>query len=194
MQFWTIPRATYVPGLCESNEVTVFFDPAPGRQNGARTQVKASGVHVRNLFHFLSEPASPVKASADDAARLKTNKVCSKLKPENFFAANDDNTVVFGTAAFQSVVREAHGAASLSFSCKYGEEAAEECRRDVEKLKFESVTDIRPCVDVSTDHECTNIWLSDPARSLIIRSSGGGEKITSVEFFELVTVGDPRLD
>jgi len=193
MQFWAIPRATYVPELCESSLVTVYFDPA-GPAHGADTKVRAVGLEVDHIFHFLSEPVSPVHEALDDTSRLKANKACARLKPDNFFHARDASAVAFGINAFQNVVREARGNVPLSFPCKYGDVPAEECQRDLAKLEFARITDVRPCTDLESSMECNAIWLSGAGLSITIRSYNAGGTIKKVDIGELVTVGDLRLD
>ncbi|HET7083814.1 MAG TPA: hypothetical protein VFI23_03525 [Rhizomicrobium sp.] len=192
MQLWTVPRSSQFPELCESNFVTVHFDPVEP-EHGADTKVSATGLEVDHAFRFLSEPASPARTPLDGSSQLKADKVCGKLKPDSFFLAPDDNAVVSSINAFQNAVRVARSTAPLSFPCKFGNVTAEECQRDLAKLEFARITEVRQCNDLD-GNECYRIWLPDMGRSITIRCYNAGGTITKVDIGELVTISDERRD
>ena len=190
MQFWTVPRATYVSGLCESNLITVYFEPV-GPKKGADTKVAAAGLEASSSFHFLAEPPAS-QEDVSDAAWARTNKACARLNPEKFFHAKDAYSALAGAIALQKVIQAAQRDMP-ALLCVFGSEPAEACRQRVAKLSLANMSDVWPCQGADSAKSCQTVWVNT-GLSLTIHTVNGGDDLAQVELGELVTTGDERLD
>ena len=195
----TRPRATWTPGLCQSDQLYFQFEPIylVGEDGGdAQTPVTISSVTTQSYFHFIVEPDEPLELLDDEKERFELNKNCAKLELHNFFTGDDEGVVATGVNRLLEVLREAKTGAPLKFVCSLSDVEATNCRPQLATLEFKNIYDVSKCRALNDSDRCSYMTFKVPSGlPLGLRIhwnfSGAKEKIIRVDISELITHSTP---
>lgn len=102
--YWTIPRASHSPGICQTDRVIFWFaDPTADSAN-ADTPVRVEGISAAPRFHILFRADG-----ATEADRRSLEERCRLIRPEDvhWIEADDDGTIHRGAWTFDLMKQQA---------------------------------------------------------------------------------------
>jgi hypothetical protein len=195
--YWTRPRATAMPNLCESDQVTFSFETV-GREDGdAETPARATGVTAKPLFHLVKAPSKPDPDPISRDERLRSQAACSGLHPETyegFFAAPSPEMAVQGAWLVRQVIEEAkRPGPGLQVSChRGGQSAVADCRAEVAKLDPDTLGAVEDCSEVDAPRStCLSLDLAGAAMHVVVDEAFAVKRVTYAEF---IVFADERID
>lgn len=155
LDFTTVPRATYVAGVCARDDVIVTFEPI-GDAKGPDTPVRASSVSARTRYRLLGPPTkavdfygAPPPASAHrDCGRLVSDTAA-------FFNASTAEVALSGAWWLTRLVAAPDQAA---IDCKLAGDAAPACQTVLRGVTLDDLKSVEPCPDDHRGAGPQNCW------------------------------------
>jgi hypothetical protein len=181
--------AASVPGLCRIDSVTLRFAPVEDGAGNARTPVRAYGLDAAPSYHFRTPPKGWYHAVGDHA-RSPWDPECVGLRDEAFFGAPDDQTATDGVYAMLLARRAA--ADKIRPTCSdTGPFEKLSCEQLVAGFAASGVSEVERC-EPTPSAECYKI--TDAAAQVLRVVMDRSEAVRSVEFDEMIVVGDTLID
>ena len=198
LDFTTLPRATYIPGVCARDDVIVTFEPVDGEAKGPDTPVRASSLSAHTRYRLLGPPAketdnygAPPPASAHrDCGRLAQDPVA-------FFNAPTAEVALSGA---WWLTRLASAPDTAPVDCKPAGAAPLACAAILRRLTLDDLKSVEPCADDHRGAAPLNCWAlsvwpeNGPYALRIFTTRGQGPVIARVEMAEEIYTADERID
>lgn len=191
----TRPRATYIAGLCERDDIIFAFEPVQEQSQGADTLTKVVGLTARTRFRFLDLPVlteHPPELSW--AERKSLTKRCAGLAPDtNYFGARDAEIARDGMRLLLAVQTKGFEGNSVPFiDC----DQPASCNQGLHSLNGDTINLIEPCEDHDDKRgaSCLAIWGWDWSVRIYYEGFGEYAKPVHARISEVVSVADPRAD
>lgn len=189
--YWTTPRVTDTPDVCESDEVIFSFSYPARVKADADTPTRVSGVSATTRYHLLAPPPPGPREILTDAGVADLQRHCDDINPDKLqmISAPNASFVREGAKLFNETIAAAVGAPEL-FNLDCG--GNRKCLDDIQHLTFADVGGIDRCGLFQTDYSlsCTQFSASNYRFNVYER----GDKITKVDASELIILSHARID
>lgn len=197
LSFWTLPRPTYVVGLCAADRVEVGFRIV-GPARGADTSVRADSIRAETHYRFAVQPTSETPGREVTPGRDPSR--CGRLDPEHqdFFSA--PNAQMATNAIWRlraAVAAAATDKVDFRLECHTIQRAdPATCRGELAAVGAIKDGSVEPCEadrDLGLGAGCWDVWLAN--NSIRIQSAAGDSAPAArVTLRELVVVADAIVD
>lgn len=201
--FWTKPRATDTPDVCQTDRVVFEFTPTHRGVHDADSPTRVSGVSAASRFHLLEIPSPEPREQLTDTGRRSLENKCADLNPEDIHAisARSAEEVREGAKLF---VR------TMAYLFAPSSEVERDCMslnqgcRQFRDLAFADVEKIGPCESTWSDRpaECTRFdagnaritvltsWRDDEGKII----AGNEKRILKAKLQEILVLWHERID
>jgi hypothetical protein len=199
LEFVTVPRAASVEGMCETQWVTVYFEPA-GAQRGADTPVRpraitsSPGYIIRDLARVRANPAGDAEneSNADAACRAIDSR------NEHSISGHDAFEVQAGLRALLALIdaaREGRSLAPLDCSdavmdgAPMGDAA---CLAAIGRLGVGDIALIGSCASDAAGPRCHRIAAGEFEMRLVMEPNG--RQLAHAKLETMIIIADERID
>jgi hypothetical protein len=204
LDFATVPRATYIPGVCARDQVIVTFEPADGAApDGPDTPVRASSLSARTAYRLLAPPPREYdyyQAGPPPAAREACGQLGRPGATETFFLAPTAEAALSGAWWLTQLARQAAAPRpGFTLNCKPGAGPAN-CGAIARSLTLDQLSSVDPCAEDrqgSTPLACWEIeaWSAEgPYELRVFVTRGADAKLARVEMNPEAYNGDEWVD
>lgn len=196
--FWTIPRATQTPGVCQSDRVIFTFTPTLSGDGDADTPTRVSGISAEPRYHLLDPTSTAPPAYLTEQGVAELNHKCADLDPEStdFVAAADASLASSGSRLFAQMKAEAAANANiLKLEC-FREELRAGDIAVFHALTFADVMSIDRCDPDRgvTGSACTRFKFWDFTADVHTRPRGLQTEIDRIEASQQIVLWHTRID
>ena len=208
LDFVTVPRATYIPGVCARDQVIVTFEPAGADAKGAAasgpdTPVRASSLAARTAYRLLASPLREYdyyETGPPPAAREACGQLGRPGATDTFFLAPTAEAALSGAWWLTQLAREAATREpGFALDCKPGSGSAN-CATIARSLTLDQLNSVDPCAEDRQGPArlaCWEIetWTAEgPYELRVFVTRGEGAKLARVEMTPEVYTADERVD
>ncbi len=208
LDFATVPRATYIPGVCARDQVIVTFEPAgdtvaTGAPSGPDTPVRASSLSARTTYRLLAPPPREYdyyQAGPPPAARQACGQLARPGAAETFFLAPTAEAALSGAWWLTQLARQAAAPRpGFALDCKPGAGPAK-CSAIARNLTLDQLSSVDPCAEDRQGPAplaCWEIetWTAEgPYELRVFVTRGADAKLARVEMNPEVYTGDEWVD
>ena len=203
LDFTTVPRATWAPGVCARDAVIVTFEPVDSPAHGPDTLVRASSVSARTTYHLLGPPKSG-DAYYDAVPPAEARKACAELAGAGdalFFNAPTAEVALSGAWWLTQLARQASAPApDFTLNCTFLVGAARTCVALASDLSVADIASVEPCPEDRQDGHplacwAITVWLAEGPYDLrVLVTPGRDSKLARVQINEQVHTADVGVD
>lgn len=204
LDFATVPRATYIPGVCARDQVIVTFEPAGDTTtSGPDTPVRASSLSARTAYRLLAPPQRVYdyyQAGPPPVARAACGELARPGVTETFFLAPTAEAALSGAWWLTQLARQAAAPRpGFVLDCKPGAGPAN-CGTIARNLTLDQLSSVDPCAEDRQGPAplaCWEIevWTAEgPYELRVFVTRGEGAKLARVEMNPEAYTADQRVD
>jgi hypothetical protein len=194
--YWTIPRATNSPGICQTDRVILMFEHAMAPDADADTPARVNGISAEPRFHVLPNADRANRDWLSEAQQADLDKRCKLLRPNDIdlVSASDDGLVLRGIRVFdamQSHLQLPHP--RLILECHPNDST---CREEFDALTFVDVHSIESC-EVNRTYEnagCMRFTTADFTVSVYAAHTGTPPRVFEVSAERRLVLWHRRID
>jgi hypothetical protein len=203
LDFVTVPRATYIPGVCARDQVIVTFEPTGADAAGPDTPVRASSLSARTAYRLLAPPPRD-DDYYDNGPPPAAREACGRLgRPgatESFFLAPTAEAALSGAWWLTQLARQAATPEpGFTLDCKPGS-GPTNCTTIAQSLTLDQLSSVDPCAEDwqgPAPLACWEIetWTDEgPYELRVFVTRGEGAQLARVEMTQEVYTAEQRID
>ena len=203
LDFTTVPRATWVQGVCARDAVVVTFEPVDSPAHGADTLVRASSVAARTTFHLLAPPKAE-EAYFDAAPPAAATRACADLASSSdalFFNAPTAEVALSGAWWLTQLAKQsAAPSPDFALTCDLHGQADRTCAAIARDLSIADITAVDPCPEMRQDGQALTCWTistwraEGPYEVRLLVASAPDDKLIQVRIEAQAYTSDARVD
>ncbi len=199
LSFVTVPRAANAAGLCETQWVTVEFEPA-GPLRGADTPVRPRRIDSETAY-IVRDPARFRGGSDGGAGReASADAACRAIDPRHThsIAARNEAFIQLGLSlllSFIDVAKEGRAPAPLDCSETMVDGAPlgeARCLAEIGRLGVQDVGSIAMCEPGPPSAQCYQIYIGGYGLTLI--TDPQGRRVVRATLVTMIVIADERID
>ncbi|UKK84207.1 hypothetical protein L7H23_16815 [Sphingopyxis sp. BSN-002] len=206
MFFTTPPHATYVPGLCVVDRLTVSFTPHPKMAKpDADTPVRANGFSAERFYRFAQRPDAGYHQLLAEDYHPDDSRCSGALWKDEFFRAPSEEIAADGYfVAHRALDAILAGTPPFPFTCeKFPMETALGCSDLARMLKEGEIDSIDRCEEsdaTTAGNNCFAIRSGDRELRILASPHASGPNvpppltIASVHIGSLIVLVHERVD
>jgi hypothetical protein len=194
--FWTAPRGTGIPDLCQADLVVMQFVPDHTAPVDAETPTRVHGITATPAFHFLAPPKQTGRDEWTPQESARTDEDCRRLDPEkiSFFHAEDPKYANSSAILLSKVLEQIiSGQPRFELTCTNSNEP---CAKLLKGFDLTDLLDVRRCNrnDDVFNVTCTQFRLGDLRIDVFWPYAEPPDVISRVSVAELIVLGHTRID
>ena len=203
LSFLTVPRGSNDAGICESEVVTVGFEPA-GPENGADTPVRPRAIGTSTQF-FVRDAARMRQGGPVEAGEARAlDAACAAADPRRarLISARGSSQVFVAVELVRELVEAARaGRATAPLDCdgfaRPGESAElteAACLREVAGIGPEQVSSVEECGSPNPDYAACRRVVVANAFQIDFAFADGNRRLARIRIDPMIVFADELID